>query len=81
MLISMGNWVIFLVWLLIKWLVNVPETITDVLKHGILQTSGMYVAKNHLKWHITLLLINYSRPKNIICLNTYTLTKEQKSLL
>ena len=33
-----GTWVIFVVWLLITWLVNVAKTFTDVLKHNILET-------------------------------------------
>ena len=33
----METWVIFAVWLLINWLVNVAETFTDILKHNFLQ--------------------------------------------
>ena len=41
----METWVIFVVWLLINWLVNVGETFTDILKHYFLQTNAVKFAK------------------------------------
>ena len=47
------TWVIFGVWLLINHMVNVTETLTDILKHYFLQANVgkfvKYVVKNHLK--------------------------------
>ena len=45
MLISMGTWVIFGVWLLKNLLVNVVETFTDILKHYFLQMNFVKFAK------------------------------------
>ena len=36
----MGTLVIFVVWLLINWFVNVDETFQDILKHYILQMNA-----------------------------------------
>ena len=41
----MGTWVIFKVWLLINHMVNVAETITDILKQYFLQTNFVKIAK------------------------------------
>ena len=41
----MGNLVIFGVWLLNNWLVNVAETFTNILKYYVLQTTANKFAK------------------------------------
>ena len=41
----MGTWVIFVVLLLINWLMNVAETVTDILKHYVLKTTPPKLAK------------------------------------
>ena len=42
---SMGNFVIFGVWLLINGIVNVTETFADILKYYFLQTNVVKFAK------------------------------------
>ena len=44
-LISMGNLINFVVWLLNNWLVNVVETFTDILKYYGLHTIANKFAK------------------------------------
>ena len=50
----METWVIFKVWLLINFLVNVAETFMDALKHYFRQMNNVkfcevYAVKNYLK--------------------------------
>ena len=56
------NWilVIFIVWLLINWLVNVAGTFTDILKHYFLKMNAFTFGKCILK-RTTL---NYQHPKS-----------------
>ena len=44
----MGTWVIFVVWLLINWVVNIAGTFTDILKHYIFHTSAAKFVKRML---------------------------------
>ena len=41
----MGTWVIFGMWLLINWLVNVAETFKDIFKNYFLQMDAVKFAK------------------------------------
>ena len=44
-MISMANFLIFVVRFLNNWLVNVAETLTDILKYYVLQTTTNEFAK------------------------------------
>ena len=63
-LISMETWVIFVVWLLNNWLMNVAETFKGVLKHHFLPMNVVQFAKCML-WGTTLILMwsNHSELK------------------
>ena len=41
-ILSSGNFVIFEVWLVNNWLMNVAETFTDILKYYVLQITDIF---------------------------------------